>query len=57
MEGRVEKKNDYLNGIHCSVNTCYYHGKGDHCFASHIDVEPKNADNSEITDCATFVHN
>lgn len=41
-------------GIDCTVNTCYYYMKGDHCSADKILVEPKNSVSSEQTDCATF---
>jgi hypothetical protein len=56
MNGKVSMSSDYIHGITCVVNTCKYHGKDNHCYASAIEVEPKNADNTEITDCATFAH-
>lgn len=41
-------------GIKCTVNTCYYYMKGDNCTAEKIQVQPKNAQSAEETDCATF---
>lgn len=55
MQGRVERTNTHLNGVKCIVNTCHYHTEGDHCNAARIEVQPKNASQSEETDCATFV--
>jgi len=52
---RVTKTGQPLNGVKCVVNTCEYHGSGDYCFASQIEVQPRNARDSEETDCATFV--
>lgn len=49
-------KMDHPNeGIKCIVNTCHYYMSGDHCAAQQIEVEPRNADSSEQTDCSTFV--
>ncbi|KAJ49189.1 hypothetical protein BD780_003131 [Clostridium tetanomorphum] len=42
-------------GIKCVVNTCHYYMSGDHCSASQIEVQPKNASNTQETDCATFI--
>lgn len=41
-------------GIKCIVNSCYYYMDGDHCCADKIQVEPKDACDSEETDCSTF---
>lgn len=41
-------------GIKCSVNTCYYYMQGDNCSAEKIQVDPKNAVDSQETDCTTF---
>lgn len=49
------KMNHPNDGIKCTVNTCYYYMQGDSCTADKIWVEPKNAANSQQTDCATFV--
>lgn len=43
------------NGIKCVVNTCHYYGNGDHCHADKIEVQPRNASSTEMTDCATFL--
>lgn len=47
----MDKPND---GIRCVVNTCEYYLNGDHCSAEQIQVEPRNASDSDETDCATF---
>lgn len=50
------KKMDHPNqGIKCVVDSCYFYMRGDHCCADKIEVEPKQAANSEETDCATFI--
>lgn len=54
MEGRIEKSNTPNPGIKCVVNTCHYYSEGDHCTAQRIEVQHRNAKNSEETDCATF---
>lgn len=48
----MDKPND---GIHCVVNTCDYYMNGDHCAAEQIQVTPRNATDSDETDCATFI--
>ena len=52
---KVEKMNHPNQGIKCVVNTCHYYMKGDHCAASMIEVQPRNASNSEETDWGTFI--
>lgn len=52
---RAEKMDQPNSGIKCEVNTCHYYMSGDHCTASQIEVQPKNASNTEETDCATFI--
>jgi hypothetical protein len=54
MQGKVEKTNHHLGGVKCIVNTCHYYSEGDHCNAANIEVQPRNASQSEETDCATF---
>ncbi len=51
---RVEKTNTTLDGVKCVVNTCVYYEHGDHCSASKIEIQPRNASSTEETDCATF---
>ena len=47
---------DYPNeGVKCVVNSCYYYMSGDKCSAEKIEVQPRNANTSEETDCATFI--
>lgn len=48
---KMEKPNE---GIKCIVNTCEYYMNGDHCAAEQIQIEPRNAVDSEETDCSTF---
>lgn len=55
MQGRVDKTQGNLSGVKCVVNTCHYHEQGDHCSASRIEIQPRDASNTEDTDCATFV--
>jgi hypothetical protein len=52
---KVKKMKGPNTGIKCVVNTCYYYMDGDHCSAEKIEVQPRNASNSEQTDCATFI--
>lgn len=52
---RVEKMNTPNTGIKCVVNTCHYYMSGDHCAAQQIEVQPRNAADSQETDCATFI--
>lgn len=55
MEGRVNKMNHPNTGIKCVVSNCYYYSDGNHCSAEMIEVQPKNAHNTQETDCATFI--
>ncbi len=48
---KMDKPND---GVKCIVNSCEYYMNGDHCAAEQIHVEPRNAKESDETDCATF---
>ncbi len=52
---KAKKMSGPNTGIRCLVNTCYYHMQGDHCTAEKIEVQPRNASNSDQTDCATFI--
>lgn len=52
---KVNKMQSPNTGIKCVVNTCYYYMNGDHCTAEKIEVQPRDASNSEQTDCATFM--
>lgn len=51
---KVEKMSSPNEGIKCVVNTCHYYMSGDHCMAEKIEIQPRNACNSEETDCTTF---
>jgi hypothetical protein len=55
MQGKVERTNHHLSGVKCIVNTCHYYSEGDHCNAAAIEVQPRNASDSQETDCSTFV--
>jgi hypothetical protein len=52
---RVNKMNHPNEGIKCVVNSCHYYMLGDRCSAEMIEVQPRDARNSEETDCATFI--
>lgn len=52
---KAAKMSQPNSGIKCSVNTCYYYMDGDYCSAEKIQVEPKDAVDSQETDCATFI--
>jgi hypothetical protein len=54
MQGRVERTNGHLSGVKCVVNTCHYYKEGDYCSAERIEIQPRNAANTQDTDCATF---
>ena len=51
---RTTKMSHPNSGIKCMVNSCNYYMSGDHCCAEKIEVAPKNASNSQDTDCVTF---
>lgn len=55
MQGRVQKMDSPNPGIKCVVDTCYYYSSGNHCTASMIEVQPQHAEDTEETDCATFI--
>ncbi|NLP14675.1 MAG: DUF1540 domain-containing protein [Clostridium sp.] len=52
---RIEKMNHPNEGIKCVVNTCHYYMNGDHCSAKMIEVEPRDAKETNETGCATFI--
>lgn len=56
MQGRVERTNHHLSGVKCVVNSCMYHAEGDYCNAAKIEIQPRNASDTQETDCATFAH-
>lgn len=51
---KVSKMDHPNAGIKCEVNTCHYYMNGDRCSAEMIEVQPRNAQDSQETDCATF---
>lgn len=51
----VDKMDRPNQGIKCIVNTCHYYMHGDHCAAERIEVQPRNASDSESTNCVTFM--
>ncbi len=51
----AKKMSQPNSGIRCVVNTCSYYMAGDHCSAEMIEVQPRNATNSQETDCTTFI--
>lgn len=49
-------KMDHPNlGVKCVVNTCHYYMSGNRCSAEVIEVQPRKAQDSQETDCATFM--
>lgn len=51
----MEKKSDKpLNGVICSVSSCYHNSQNDTCTALQIEIGPKNAANCTETVCATY---
>lgn len=54
MPNQAQKMPNPNGGIKCSVNTCYFYGSGNHCYANKIEVQSPNASTTEMTDCATF---
>lgn len=50
----MHKNDEIIQGVKCVVNTCHYHNEGNKCGAGTIEIAPKNASNSEETDCNTF---
>lgn len=52
----IKKMGQPNQGIKCVVNTCHYYMSGDYCSAEKIEVQPRNAADSQETDCATFMH-
>lgn len=48
------EKDDAIGRVKCIVNSCEHYQDGDHCTATHIEIHPRNASNSQETDCATF---
>lgn len=50
-----EKMSRPNEGVKCVVNSCHYYMSGDHCSAAQIEVQPRNARDTQETDCATFM--
>lgn len=51
---RVQRTSNPINRVKCVVNTCEYHQSGDFCLAEKIEVQSRNAHDTQDTDCATF---
>ena len=51
----VKKMSQPNTGIKCIVNTCHYYMTVDHCAAEQIEVQPRDARDTQETDCATFL--
>ncbi len=51
----MDKSNQSIERVKCAVNSCQYWDSGDHCMASAIEIQPPNAQDTEETDCATFI--
>lgn len=52
---KPEKMSSPNQGIKCVVNSCHYYTSGEHCTSQQIEVQPKNAHDTQETDCATFM--
>ena len=52
---RIPMDKEPIERVKCVVNTCAYWASGDQCLARSIEIQPPNAQNTETTDCATFV--
>ena len=50
----ANKTGNPISRVKCVVNSCEYYMSGDRCTAEKIEVQPRNAVNSQETDCATF---
>jgi hypothetical protein len=55
MEERIPRKAEHLSGVKCIVNSCHYYAEGDYCNAAKIEIQPRNAHDTQETDCATFM--
>ncbi|HZJ57453.1 MAG TPA: DUF1540 domain-containing protein [Clostridia bacterium] len=55
MEKHVSRKNHPLEGVKCTVDSCYYNSGGIRCNAASIEIQPPGAIDTEETDCVTFV--
>jgi len=44
-----------LEKVYSIINTCGYYMSGDHCAAEKIEVQPRNAANTQETDYSTFI--
>jgi hypothetical protein len=56
VQQMIQEKMNHANpGIKCIVNSGYYYLQGDQCSAERIEVQPKNARDTQETDCATFI--
>ncbi|MDP4092080.1 MAG: DUF1540 domain-containing protein [Bacillota bacterium] len=51
---RVNKTDSPIGRVKCVVNTCQYYSNGDQCTAEKIEVQSRNAADTQETDCATF---
>lgn len=50
---RVDKT-EPISRVKCVVNNCEYWKDGNQCQASNIEIQPPDATDTEMTDCATF---
>ena len=47
-------RGNHLSGVKCVVNSCHYNEKGDRCTASSIEIQSRDANTVNETDCATY---
>ncbi|EOD01599.1 DUF1540 domain-containing protein [Caldisalinibacter kiritimatiensis] len=50
----VNNSDEHIHRVKCTVNTCQYYAEGDYCTAPSIEIQPRNAKDTQETDCATF---
>ena len=56
MKNRIPRKNQPLDGVKCTVDSCYYNSGGTHCNAASIEIQPPGAKDTEETDRVTFIN-
>ncbi|RBP46933.1 DUF1540 domain-containing protein [Garciella nitratireducens] len=55
MQPRISKSNQPIGRVKCVVDNCHFWASGNHCTAQEIEIQPPNSNNSEETDCITFI--
>ncbi len=55
LDGLGVVRDETVKGVGCGVKDCKYHGAGNSCTASHINVENERARRKAETFCSTFM--